>query len=545
VEFYLSEPILKIPLDLIFGTLVISAPLYFGVRLETIMLRRRIGVFFLDLVLLVGAFFFALALRDNMILSLDRIHNATTYMWAMLAAAFVIIPLSGVDRMVWRLSSFRDYTRTVWAVLAIVLTACAIAFAYDRMQTVSRSLPILHFMLAACALVGTRVLVRSRDQIRRARKRSSANHAVTIDVHDGTQTVLIVGLNSLSELYARFLQDFAPDTVHVAGLVGKTSRHVGRLVGAHKVLGTPEDIEQIIRDLEVHGVFVKGIIVTEMPETLSSEAYEALLRLECSTEIEVDFLADKMGLARTAGGHAGSVRTNSKLQATPDLASSAISFSTDELTRLAHRSYWKIKRVLDFCVALVLLVLLAPVALVIGILVLFDVGWPLVFWQVRPGRFGKPFKVYKFRTMRSPHAADGTRIPDDERVSVIGEFIRRTRLDELPQLLNILAGQMSFVGPRPLLPVDQPKSYSARLLARPGLTGWAQVVGGREISAADKAMLDVWYVQNASLMLDIRIMLATIPMVVFGERMDHREIERVRQENRRQQTTRRTIATPA
>ena len=96
--------------------------------------------------------------------------------------------------------------------------------------------------------------------------------------------------------------------------------------------------------------------------------------------------------------------------------------------------------------------------------------------------------------------------------------MRRTRLDELPQLINILLGQMSFIGPRPLLPVDQPADYAARLVVRPGLTGWAQVKGGRDISPADKAALDIWYVHNASLALDARILLNTVAMVLFGER---------------------------
>ena len=102
--------------------------------------------------------------------------------------------------------------------------------------------------------------------------------------------------------------------------------------------------------------------------------------------------------------------------------------------------------------------------------------------------------------------------------SRIGRFLRRTRLDELPQLFNILAGQMSFVGPRPLLPVDQPAAYSARKFVRPGLTGWAQVNGGRSVSAADKAALDVWYIENASFALDFKIFARTLAVVLFGER---------------------------
>ncbi len=121
--------------------------------------------------------------------------------------------------------------------------------------------------------------------------------------------------------------------------------------------------------------------------------------------------------------------------------------------------------------------------------------------------------------MADAHDADGKRKSDDERSSVIGDFLRRSRLDELPQLLNILKGEMSFVGPRPLLPVDQPIDRAARLLVRPGLTGWAQIKGGRQISPADKAALDVWYVGNMSLALDIEILLGTMPMLIFGERV--------------------------
>jgi len=177
-----------------------------------------------------------------------------------------------------------------------------------------------------------------------------------------------------------------------------------------------------------------------------------------------------------------------------------------------------------------LLVILAPLALLVALVVVIDAGWPAVFWQIRPGRFARPFNLFKFRTMRAAHADDGAVIPDEARTSKIGHFLRRTRLDELPQLLNIVAGQMSFVGPRPLLPVDQAQGSQARLIARPGLTGWAQVVGGRTISASDKALLDVWHVQNASLVLDLYIMLATVPMVLFGERVDYRQVRRARRE---------------
>jgi lipopolysaccharide/colanic/teichoic acid biosynthesis glycosyltransferase len=155
-----------------------------------------------------------------------------------------------------------------------------------------------------------------------------------------------------------------------------------------------------------------------------------------------------------------------------------------------------------------------------------DVGFPVLFWQERPGLGARPFKVFKFRTMGAAHDAHGRRKLDSQRISAIGNFLRRSRLDELPQLLSILTGRMSFVGPRPLLPVDQPADYSARLLVRPGLTGWAQIKGGRAISATDKAALDVWYVKNMSFILDVEIVLGTIPMILFGEKVENDAIAR-------------------
>ena len=183
--------------------------------------------------------------------------------------------------------------------------------------------------------------------------------------------------------------------------------------------------------------------------------------------------------------------------------------------------YGYVKRTLDIFGASFLSVLLAPLMLVLALLVRLDVGAPVVFWQQRPGRFGRPFKLFKFCTMRPAHDMRGNRIPDEERVSLVGSLLRRTRLDELPQLYNVVIGEMSFVGPRPLLAVDQPEDMHARLSVRPGLTGLAQVHGGRNISAEDKNALDLWYIRNASLWLDIEILLRTVAVVIRGERINH------------------------
>jgi lipopolysaccharide/colanic/teichoic acid biosynthesis glycosyltransferase len=130
--------------------------------------------------------------------------------------------------------------------------------------------------------------------------------------------------------------------------------------------------------------------------------------------------------------------------------------------------------------------------------------------------------------MSASHDKHSRRVPDDQRVSAVGQFLRRIRLDELPQLVNVLIGEMSFIGPRPLLPRDQSPDYAARLLIRPGITGWAQVNGGRIISALDKWILDLWYVQNASFLLDFKIVLRTVQMILFGDRIDDQAVYRAR-----------------
>jgi len=149
---------------------------------------------------------------------------------------------------------------------------------------------------------------------------------------------------------------------------------------------------------------------------------------------------------------------------------------------------------------------------IIAVLVRIFNGRPVVFRQRRPGYRGLPFTLYKFRTMKEMHAPDGTPHPDDERLTPLGRFLRATSLDELPELYNVLRGEMSLVGPRPLLMryLDRYTIEQARrMLALPGLTGWAQINGRNNVSWEDKFALDAWYVDNWSFWLDLKILLLT------------------------------------
>jgi lipopolysaccharide/colanic/teichoic acid biosynthesis glycosyltransferase len=175
------------------------------------------------------------------------------------------------------------------------------------------------------------------------------------------------------------------------------------------------------------------------------------------------------------------------------------------------------KRLFDFFASLLALFFLSPVLLIIALRIRKRLGSPVLFKQVRPGLNGKPFEMIKFRSMRDATDASGKPLPDAERMTPFGAFLRSSSLDELPGLWNVLKGDMSLVGPRPLLmeylPLYSPEQYR-RHEVRPGLSGWAQVNGRNAISWSEKFKLDVWYVENASFLLDLKIILLTLKKVV-------------------------------
>ncbi|MFC3033125.1 sugar transferase [Pseudoalteromonas fenneropenaei] len=178
------------------------------------------------------------------------------------------------------------------------------------------------------------------------------------------------------------------------------------------------------------------------------------------------------------------------------------------------------KRVFDIFAALVALVFLLPVILLVAVLIRVKLGSPILFTQDRPGLDGKIFKMMKFRSMLDAKGKDGNLLPDAQRLTPFGKFLRSTSLDELPGLFNVIKGDMSLVGPRPLLVQYLPlynSEQARRHDVRPGITGWAQVNGRNAISWEDKFKLDVWYVDNRSFWLDLKILLLTVKKVFVRE----------------------------
>lgn len=179
-----------------------------------------------------------------------------------------------------------------------------------------------------------------------------------------------------------------------------------------------------------------------------------------------------------------------------------------------------VKRLLDFVLSAAGLILLSPVLAVTAVLVRTKLGSPVIFRQPRPGRDGKIFHLYKFRSMTDARDENGNLLPDDVRLTSFGKKLRATSLDELPELVNILRGDMSIVGPRPLLVKYLPlynEEQRHRHDVRPGLTGWAQVHGRNTVTWEEKFRLDLWYVRNISLMLDLKILILTVKSVLRRE----------------------------
>ena len=179
------------------------------------------------------------------------------------------------------------------------------------------------------------------------------------------------------------------------------------------------------------------------------------------------------------------------------------------------------KRFLDFWISLIALIIISPILLIVTIWLHFaNKGAGALFFQGRPGKDGKIFKVIKFKTMTDERDVEGNLLPDEVRLTKVGRFVRSTSIDELPQLINVLKGDMALIGPRPLLVQYLPlysKEQMRRHEVRPGISGWAQCHGRNQISWTEKFKLDVWYVDHLSFVTDVKVILITIKKVLFRE----------------------------
>jgi lipopolysaccharide/colanic/teichoic acid biosynthesis glycosyltransferase len=426
----------------------------------------------------------------------DRFDAMLTYCSVATVASFFTFQLFKISQPMSRFFSAPDAVEVAKACLISVAVAGAFLFTFTRMDETPRSVPLIHFLVLATGLIAGRSIARIRHRRRETRSREGTLESV--------ENIVIVGMSRLAWFYSRLVEEFAGGESRIVALLDERPRFQHRSLNGHLVAGSPLHASKIFDEYETHGVEIHKIVIAIPRECLSNAALTEINRISRQRQIAVEILPERLWLAHPSKKRARVLSGESRRDHPPASGSWAL----------------KPKRIIDVLFASAALLAVGPLTIIVAVLVLLDVGYPVVFWQQRLGRFRRPLHVYKFRTMRAPFDRKGHAVPESERLSAIGQFLRATRLDEIPQLWNILTGEMSVVGPRPLLPVDQPKTFSARLDVRPGLTGLAQISGGKLISVEEKDALDEHYVRHASIFLDLKILARTFWVVIRGDRRD-------------------------
>lgn len=440
----------------------------------------------------------AVSLRDPALLFDERTElTSSIFIFVAVAAGAALLSL-----IVFRLSDGMTHAFTVHDLLAVggavalsVSLTSVVMFTFTRLDGVPRSTPTIYAMVFGGGLILARAVNRAYTG-ERSRQRAALEPEIL-------RNVVVVGADRFAIAIAELMAAQSPRTARVVALLDEDTNVVGRTVAGVRIVGRIADLEQVLEEYGVHGVTIDQVLIAD-PNSISEETRAVLTTLCEEKSIDCAVAADVFNL-----------QPKPQTVETPATLADASEIP----------AYFELKRVIDFSAAVVLLILLSPLTAFVCVLVLVDVGTPLLFWQERLGRGGRRFLVYKFRTYRAPFDWRGEPVPEERRLSRLGKFIRATRLDEIPQLLNILVGDMSLIGPRPLLPHDQPSDPTLRLQVPPGITGWAQVNGGNLVTPQEKDALDIWYIRNASWILDLRIVFKTIIVAVSGERLDRRAVD--------------------
>ena len=463
-------------------------------------LSRSLVIFAHDLAAALASQVLAFLLRDGGQLIWADVRflvHAVPLFLALAGASFLAF---GLHRRIWSHTSISDLGAIVKASTWAVLPFVAIGLAADRMPEVPPAVWVIQWLILVVLLCGARLAYRlAKAKARRAR--AGALRAPT--AHD--VPVLLYGCGPMASLFVGAVQSTPGTHLRVVGIIEDSGTPRGRYVHDVPVLGEPQDLDRIVADLAVQGIHPQRLVMTRTAHGLSPEV--RTFAEHCSTRhgVELHFLPDILGVPAVALGS--------------EPASAASS---------CERAYFRARRPVEVSLSALALLVLMPLLGLIALVVLADQGRPILFRQLRPGRGMRPFTLYKFRTMRRPCDAQGAPIPDPERISLVGRVLRCSRLDELPQLLNVLRGEMSLIGPRPLLPRDLPDRVTERIAIRPGITGWAQVNGAHRLSVEERTALDSWYVRNAGPLLDLRIVCRTLKMMVFGGEQGRLEPEPAR-----------------
>jgi lipopolysaccharide/colanic/teichoic acid biosynthesis glycosyltransferase len=449
-------------------------------------IRRFVNVHDVLSVALAGPI--AFVLRDQNVFADDRLGPTLTYCSTGFAVGFLMLIALHLGRNLSDYTSMREVQFVVVAALATAAATPFVLFSLTRLDFVPRSVPFIHFLVLTSLMFFNRVVAMKR---REHRERQNTRRV------DRPQHVLLVGANRLAWFYLQMINSFDLGRTKIVAILDDDPNLFGRSLIGHQVLAPPSQLHRVVSEYKVHGVHINRVLIAANRPADASHCWNGVEDYCRSSGIEVRFLGDMLGV---------------------EFDAPSLSGPPNETAAPFARDYLTFKRVFDFAISLVILSAFLPIFAIVAVVLLIDIGWPVTFWQERDGRGGRTFLLYKFRTLHAPFDRRGRFVEEDQRMSRFGLLLRRARVDELPQLWNVLIGDMSLVGPRPLLPVDQPTTSRLRLQVLPGLTGWAQIHGGKLVSADEKGVLDDWYVEHASLWLDIQIILRTVSIVFLGDK---------------------------
>lgn len=456
----------------------------------------------------------ALYVRGAYILSEEYAALATVYCGISFVFALIAFLAFRLNDGLSRYFSVHDAINIIKASVTAGVMTAVVLFTFTRLEGIPRSTPLIYVFILATGLIVARALAVLRD----------GKKDPSIHIDDApAEHIIMIGANHLSALYIKLIRSYSPQRHRVIAVIDDELSLFGRRVVGVPVVSTTAHIGHTIEELEVHGVSVDRVIVGGDDTFLSADTLAGVRRVCREHDIELQFVPHLIGLDFF----------KTKKRSTTPLPSQVRSY-------VSLPRYHSVKRVIDFFISAAALIALSPLLVLISLLVLLDVGAPIVFWQQRVGREGKSFLLYKFRTLHSPFDRHGRPASGERRLSWTGRVLRNGRLDELPQLFNVLVGEMSLIGPRPLLPEDQPTNSKARLLARPGVTGWAQINGGNLVTNDEKGALDEWYVRHASLWLDLRIIALTIRFAFTGERRSESALKNALHEQSNGHTSKKT-----
>ena len=458
--------------------------------------NRQFLVIAHDVAIAILALPIAFLLRENdLILPSKHVSYIISTLPLLAICAVVATLLFGSHRAVWRYLDIPEIIRLAQMALFSVFIFQLGQFFVDRLDGMPRSVLPLQFLVMMFLMLTSRIAYGA--VLRRTEFAAAGSPG---------KPVLLIGSGDGAALFIRLHQIGGQNNFEPIGILcDKLSTN--RRIASVPILGDLADFERVVANLCVQGMPPAAIVVTRPHHELGYTAAETLISKAAAVGITTAELPDLMRFK-------SDTRNALRDSLTPPLPS-------------VVTVYPRLKRAFDIAVSAGVLVVTAPVLIIAAIAVALFIQRPVLFVQLRPGLAGQPFKLLKFRTMRDPLDAKGNRLTDAERTPLAGRILRRTRLDELLQFWNVLIGDMAIIGPRPLVVSDldaMPDKGEARSGSRPGITGWAQVNGGHQLTPEEKLALDLYYSEHASLRFDAQIVWRTVMMMMFGEKRNDEAI---------------------